>query len=320
MKICIDSFTPETITRFVFLNRLMPAMEKLGCTFQYETTNADVILFTRKNRYDNRASSMPKVVRPVHIHIIDKESSRTRNENRVAMCKSADMVIWQCHWLRKKYKKIMGFEAKNWKVVYNGIDKDYFNGVVPIKTARKKNVIMVANWASSQNDRPRKRLREMVAVAESYTKKHHDTGFIVVGDTNGYSVKIDNILFTGRIPFDRIASYLLASDAMLNLTWLDNCPSAVVEALVAGVPVVCNNETGVTEMVRDDGGIVVNIDDTVKRYVPRNKPPAFDKNQVVEALEKVLSGWPKFERPELHIDYAAEQYYEALKEVVYGRP
>ena len=83
MKICLDGFTPDTISRFVFLNRLMPAMEKLGCTFQYDTTNADVILFTRKNRFINRKSSLPKVYRPVHIHIVGDPVSKEKNEKAI---------------------------------------------------------------------------------------------------------------------------------------------------------------------------------------------------------------------------------------------
>jgi len=313
VKIFLDSLTPELSRSLVLLGRIIPALEKLGCTFQYEITNADVILVCNKNDFEHRKSSIPKAIRPVHIHAIDKPTTVKMNRIRTDMCEAADLVIWQCNWLRKKYKRLVGYRAKNEVVIHNAIDPAMFDGVKKMKKEYPKNVIMVAAWARNGIDRPRKRLREMLAIAYEYAHANEDVCFWVVGETNGLISKHKRVRFLGRIPFMEIAPILLSADAMLNLTWFDNCPNAVVEALAIGVPVVLNNETGAIELVRDDGGIIVPIDKEVTKYRKGKKPPLFDKTPVIEALSVVLANWPKFERPELHIDYAAKAYKAALE-------
>lgn len=318
MRVCLDGFDYETARRLVFLGRVIPVMENLGVTFQYDTTNADVILVCNKNIFKYRKSSLPKAIRPVHIHVIDKPSTIASNKNRVRMCRDCDLVIWQCNWLRKKYRVLMDYKAKREVVIHNAAS--IATPEQPMKMDCKYNVIMLATWSVDGEPRPRKRLHEMVEVAWEYVHEQGDVCFWIVGENTGIKRQHDRIRALGKLSFAEVVPVLSACDAMLNLTWFDNCPNAVIEALALGIPVVCNNEAGTVELVRQDAGIIVNIDKPVTSYQHGRAAPKFDKRPVMDALIKVLSGWPEFERPDLRIDYAAQKYKEALEGLIHGTP
>jgi glycosyltransferase involved in cell wall biosynthesis len=103
---------------------------------------------------------------------------------------------------------------------------------------------------------------------------------------------------------------------MLNICYADWCPNAVVEALVAGIPVICTKGHGVSEIVKDSG-IIVDIDHTIdkKHFFRATNKPIKNIQPVYDALDKVLFTDLTFPKPEhLYIQNVARQYYEAIKE------
>ncbi|MCP3870068.1 MAG: glycosyltransferase family 4 protein [Gammaproteobacteria bacterium] len=61
----------------------------------------------------------------------------------------------------------------------------------------------------------------------------------------------ENVIFTGKIGPDEIASMYRSADIMLNPTTVDNMPNSVLESLACGVPVVTTNVGGVPFIVED---------------------------------------------------------------------
>ena len=315
MKIFLDGFNGD-FTGYVFLGRLVSEMQKLGVTFQYVPQNADVILYMQKNNFCNTNSSLPKAFRPIHIHMTNYGKSKQLNDARIGLIRKSDLVIWQCEWLKNKYKILAGCEPKkNESIIYNAIDISPYKNYPEVVCQTEKMVISLCAWAKKGINRPRKRFDETVSVAYDYVNSHKNTTFYIIGENNGTRLKHDRIKIIGKLFFDQIVPYLKRANAMLNLSYFDNCPNSVVEALAFGVPVVLNDETGATELIGENGGIVVNIDRKITKFQEKREPSKIVNDKVVGALEKILFGWPKFEKPQLNINFCAKKYKEEIEKI-----
>ena len=103
---------------------------------------------------------------------------------------------------------------------------------------------------------------------------------------------------------------------MLNLSYYDWCPNAVVEGLCAGLPVICNNSSGAAELLGSNS-IVVQVDkDPVAKYRDRDKPPKVDALKVADAVVNVLHNSKKQYSPIVDIQNIAIQYKKAFEEIL----
>jgi len=103
---------------------------------------------------------------------------------------------------------------------------------------------------------------------------------------------------------------------MLNLSYNDWCPNAVVEALCAGLPVVGNNCSGIKELVEENSRIV-NVDPLPRpKYLKADKPPRVDTKLVTDVLIDVLHNSDKKIVEKLNIRNIANQYKNAFEEIL----
>jgi L-malate glycosyltransferase len=71
-----------------------------------------------------------------------------------------------------------------------------------------------------------------------------------------------NVRFTGAVPPERMAEQYDAADIYLNAPDVDNMPTSVLEAFMAGLPVVTTDAGGIPFIVRDgENGLMVPRDD-----------------------------------------------------------
>jgi glycosyltransferase involved in cell wall biosynthesis len=76
---------------------------------------------------------------------------------------------------------------------------------------------------------------------------------------------------------------LQASHVLLHLKYADPCPTAVIEALACGVPVVGSRSGGLPELVGEEGGALL---DVPVSWEARHYPPACD---VADAVERIMA-------------------------------
>lgn len=60
------------------------------------------------------------------------------------------------------------------------------------------------------------------------------------------------VVFTGRLDPEKMASLYMAADIMLNTSRVDNMPNALLEAMSAGVPIVSTDAGGIPYMVEHE--------------------------------------------------------------------
>ncbi len=311
MRVHIDYDPKNRSGKGSFLARLTPELEERGVKIQYTHKKADITLGVTKWRGDY---AKKKVLRIDGIHLINDKKHLWNNKGIKKAIKKADAVIYQSHWAQTMIDKIFDIKPKSY-VVYNGADPaDYTN---PIESPYPKNVIMSAKWKAS-DDRRQKRLPEMYEIAKEYVRNNNDVCFWIAGAHSMKDEGIEQIKWLGYLEQKELARYLAMADVMLNLAWWDWMPNAVVEAICARCMVIAPDQTGLGEMVKESKGITLPLDKPIPQKVifKNNKPPKFDYEPVVKALDSAFKNWVPPFRTSFLISHIAWEYYNVFHEVL----
>lgn len=148
--------------------------------------------------------------------------------------------------------------------------------------------------------------------------QHHDVGqlrLVVAGDgplrDTVAAAASDRIEYVGRLPADEVQRRLAASRAMvLPALWEENNPMIVLEARVAGTPVIAANTGGLPEMVEDGvDGVLCDASSPVA-LAAAVRQIAFDDEL---AARMAQTGQARFRR-----DNSPRAHYEGLMEIYRG--
>lgn len=305
MKIFIEYEKGNQSGKGHFIERLARQWDKMGIPYSYESKGCDVRLALIKFRTE---CNLPTVLRLDGAHNeahMNEKKQVWKNTLCSGFIKKSKAVIWQTEFCRKMGHIVFHNKPKKEYVIFNGADPDEFLPREP-----KLDVVISAYW----KERPHKRLKEMIDVAVVYTKQHPEVRFHVLGDAP-YKIDNPNIIYHGHVDLDKMKIIFSKCKCMLNICYADWCPNAVVEALVAGLPVICTANHGVSEIVKNSG-IIVDIDDPIDKkhfYRAMNKPIK-NIQPVYDALDQILFTDFIFPKPEhLYIENIAKQYYDAIK-------
>lgn len=296
-----------------FFRRIVPYLEAMGVKCFYENNRCDITI--APIRFREKTFGMPRVLRVDGIHILDTKKNRAKNEYIKDDIKKAHVVIWQSEFSKYMATGTLGVKARREAVIFNGAN------VVPRRPMNDGwfRIILSAKWISDGESRPHKRLFDMVDMLKEYVSTREKVACFVAGKT--YLQSAPGITVLGHIDEHHLNKYLSISDVMLNLCWYDWCPNAVVEAICAGVPVVCGNNGGVPEIVMDSG-IVLNLDTPMAPgYVNPEVPSIVDKKRAVfDALDEIRAGRRlNLSRPDLTAKYAATMYKDVFEGVLNAR-
>jgi len=313
VKLSIDHAIDET-GKSKFLTRIMPELKKMGVECLVKDRSGDLCLHLTRFRMKFKG---PRLIRVDGCHLTDDVHANWNND-RVAKCiKKADATIWQSPYCKKMGHAILKAKPRREYVIFNGANPDHYKEKIELKTDRP-NIIMSANWKV----KPHKRLKEMCAIAADYQKAH----FWVAGRVDMKNIPTaKNITFLGHLEESTLQKYIASCDIMFNLAFIDWCPNAVVECLVAGLPVVYAAGTGLEDLVGESGVKVsdespkakkIRVKPKSKRHVRMRIPP-INYEEAKAALDKALK-MPRIHRPDLHIATIAKQYHQVFKDVLGG--
>lgn len=309
LKILID-YKKKDSGAGKFFQRLMREFNNMGHLCKYKIGSPDVHIAPIYFRQKQKANV--SVLRVDGVHFSSGEGKMHRNNNLRKCIKIADGVIYQSAFSKKFCERIMKVEAKRSVIINNGVDPSDYD-VVPYPKTSDKIVIVSARYAS--DDRKQKRMKDIAKIALHYVSEHKDVTFWFCGKYKGVPPKHERIKFFGNVPEAKLCRMLKAADVMLHLAWYDWCPNAVVESLVAGTPVICTNQGGTKELVRERG-IVLPTDKPIRPEVVKSyNPPRFNYDLVYDALDKILVERPAVNAPDLHISEIAKQYLSFFREL-----
>lgn len=236
-----------------------------------------------------------------------------RNQSIARGIKSADGVVYQSRWSMKMVHEMLRIKGKQEVVIHNG-SIPFSNNIKINKRGYDKVWVACAHW------RPNKR-GEAIIDAFLCAKKKIDArvGLFFVGEYGGNPA--EDVIFMGKRSRKEIGSILASSDYMVHICHIDSCPNSVVEGLLSGLPVLCNNIGGTPEIVQEDG-IILPIDRPFSFKPVKSMKNVGSRSVDVELLSKgMLQMMQKkwlVHRSDLLIKFCSKKYYDFFKRITNG--
>ena len=241
-----------------------------------------------------------------------------KNESIKKDLNNADGVVYQSKYARQMCDRYLGKPKVPGKVIYNGTDVSYYEKVKPAM-CNEKNVFMAfSKW------RPHKRLND--AIESFLLADIKDSILIVAGNVENSGVdskildgyfSLPQIKYIGNASQDVLASFLKIAKASIHLCWFDACPNSVIEALAAGVPVICNNTGGTKELIDLCGGYICHVDKPYDmKPVDLYHPPKIKRRLVANALIDSVQNEARIKNEPIKIEYVADNYISFMKELL----
>jgi glycosyltransferase involved in cell wall biosynthesis len=295
-----------------FAGRLVRAWREMGIEVTEDSkVKADIALHIGRMNYESWAKR--RVLRVGPACIDTNMNWRKINHEKAKSVKKADAIVYQSRYSKKIYHKLVYKPDKPETIIFNGADPREFD-VEPFGRKYEYNFL-----ASTRVWLKQKRLKQII---KAFTEaKIDDSGLIVCGDAQGLEKKykrLSNVCFKGLCDSVTLARLYKTCDAMIHLTYVDACPNSVVEAQVAGLPVICTTQGGTKEIVEPGCGII--LKDKIFDYKPMNlnKFPKIDIDELGEAMKDVMK-WgkiPDWICGHVQIKNIAKQYINFFRRLV----
>lgn len=266
--------------------------------------------------FQNMQKDVKNVLRLDGVYIRDWPEYNWRKQNKPIKVSfdAADGIIYQSNFSKVLCEKYLGKTRAPHAVIYNGADPEDYKPVS--SKGCRPFFLAVANW------RIFKRLGDTI---ESFLLADlRDTDLVIVGDVveAGIGDKLEKyrknprIRFLGELSQEKLIPYYVSCIALVHISWIDNCPNSVVEAICAGKPVICGNVGGTKEIVQESEGLVLDIDEDYD-LEPINlyEPPSIPRNLVVEAMHSCIHGVFNISNTHVDIRNIAVNYLNFFRKV-----
>lgn len=304
---------PVQASSGIFLSHLEPYFKKLGCKCvspYNDSVDASLVCVASKIKYKNIIQRLDGIY-------VDKDIDYIRRNSPIRKTYSyAKGVIFQSKFSKDVIFRNFG-KQKNYTVIHNGtviqekedgfLKNKYPKLVEKINKYQTK-IICVAKWRES------KRLDSCITGFMKFAE-NKNACLLIMGQSPNVSLP-DNIIRVGSVPNSHIPQFYYLSDVCLNLSYMDACPNAVVESLAHGTPCVVTNLQGVTEVMNENHGVILQTDKwnfdpvSFKAAIKQLKP-----DMVSNAIHKCLEIGRFPPRDDLHIRHVASKYYEFINKV-----
>jgi len=189
------------------------------------------------------------------------------NEPLQSALHSADYIFYQSRFSQLASEKFLGKPAAKSEILYNAVDTKLFS---PVKSPKKNNdPVVLLGGNQYQWYRFESALQSIARVKE----KHPGIKLLVSGvlswQRNKQKARLEadvlikklhlenSITLLGSYTQEQAPEVYRQADVFLHTKYNDPCPTAVIEALSCGLPVVYSDSGGVKELVGDNAGIPI---------------------------------------------------------------
>ncbi len=299
-----------------FCRRLGASLETMGCRIVDDASSADIQVHNFKIRTKARGLKIVRFAGVNHDVNINYKRSNAPLSTALQAC---DGVVYQSQHAKRMCDRYLGAARVTSAVIFNGADQAFAARIKPADRLFPVTYIAFSRW---------RRFKRLPEIIEAFLAAGvPESGLIIAGDVReaglGKRLRVykqrKDIVFLGKLSQEALASHLKNCVASIHLSPFEGCPNSVVEALVAGVPVICTNIGGTPEIVGPSGGTVCSLD---KPYdgspVDLKRPPKIDISVAAKAIfDHRQSRSVRVDH--VRIDVIASKYLDFFKRVLRGR-
>ena len=213
-----------------------------------------------------------------------------RNKEISEIFHAADYVIWQSNFCKKATEKFLGHRNSAGEILFNAIDTKSF---YPLKNNIDKDFKFLITGNIRKNNSYR--IDIVINAIKEVIKINKNIHLYIAGEIEecGYFVskvrklKLDNfVTFLGKYSQKDAPSIYQMANAYITMSYQDNCPSAVIEAMSCGLPILYSYSGGIPELVGGKAGIGLNVPaNWEKIYYPNLENITKGILQIIEGQE-----------------------------------
>lgn len=195
---------------------------------------------------------------------------------------AADHVLYQSEFCKRSADHFLGEPRGAWEILPNAVDVDRFS---PAETSPDGGPVLLLGGDQTQAYR----LELALETLRALRAEHPDARLLVAGRLVVHPAPLlERLGLVGQI--DLVGRYaqrdaprlLRRAHVLLHTKVNDPCPTAVIEAMACGLPVVYPASGGTVELVGDEAGVGVPHPDSWER----DQPPSAEA--LAEAVSRVL--------------------------------
>lgn len=217
--------------------------------------------------FKNNCDNCPQIKGPF------KSISKSQQQNKVqALSEQLSKITFvsPSRWLQNEALASTVLKNADIRVIRNPIDLSIFYPVREASDYRKFLGIdqydFVIGCSAMDLDDPIKNIDSIMRVVNKFAENlDFDSRRVVllcIGSGGNPNFEVSNnlkIIKLGQIPQEVAAKAYRAMDIFVQMSFAENFPNTVIEALSCGIPLICANRGGMTEIVFDsEAGLIVN--------------------------------------------------------------
>ena len=199
---------------------------------------------------------------------------------------SADYVFWQSNFCKRASDRFLGERLGEGEILYNAIDTQKFHPV-------KKNTDNIFRFliTGNINKQNNYRIYSVLEAFKDIVKRNKYIHLYIAGiieDFEYFNCEVDKlnirkfITFLGPYSQDNAPKIYQKVDAYITMSFQDNCPSAVIEAMSCGLPILYSFSGGIPELVGKNSGIGLKVSENWEKV---NVP---SKQEIHEGILKIM--------------------------------
>ena len=228
-----------------------------------------------------------------------KYSNKYSRSNRIIFDSIDNSVgtIFISNFTKKLVKQFhTNFNKKN-IVINNSVPLDIFSSTG--KNFRNKLnfkeedfvIIVSAAW------RRHKRINEILELFYKLKSKIQKLKLIILGNYNKKIID-PNIIIAGNISPYYLPQWYRSANLYLHLSWIDQNPNTLVEAIACGLPSICTNNGGTRELIDiTSSGIVSNADEDYNyQLVDYYNPPKPNYEILINDFMEIYNNYEMFKK------------------------
>ena len=196
---------------------------------------------------------------------------------------AADHVLFQSRFSKESSDLFLGEPEGEWEILYNAVDIDQFT---PAKNVPAEGPVLLLAGDQTQAYRLELALRTFARVLEVEPAAQLLVTGRLVSPVEPLIDELrvrDRVVFLGTYAQRDAPELIRRAHLLLHTKVKDPCPSAVIEAMACGLPVVYPASGGTIELVGDEAGIGVPHPESWER----DEPPS--PHALADAVSRVLA-------------------------------